>query len=125
MEKDDFMKKLGSDNGFTILEVMIAVVILTLSLLMLLNMAMIAVEGNDWSNKATLSTQLLQEKLEQLRTGMDLVDGHDTVSNISRNWTVTNTSSHLRRVDITASWMNKRGDSLHNNITAYIRTDSI
>ncbi len=119
------MKKISEIGGFTILEVLISVIILTLSLLMLLNMAMIALEGNDWSNKATRSTQLLQEKLEQLRTGMNLIDGRDTVSEIQRTWTVTSSANHLRRIDISAAWVNKRGDSLHNNVTAYIRTDSI
>ena len=54
------MKKIRSDEGFTILEVMVALIILSVSLLMLLHMAMIAIDGNDWSNQATRSTQLLQ-----------------------------------------------------------------
>jgi prepilin-type N-terminal cleavage/methylation domain-containing protein len=119
------MRKFTEDSGFTILEVLVAVIILTLSLLLLLNMAMIAIDGNDWSNQATMSTQLLQAKLEELRTGMDLTDGVDTVNNIRRSWAVYNTASHLRRIDIEAKWRNRRGDSLENTITAYIRTDSI
>ncbi len=119
------MEKIVDDSGFTILEVLVAVIILTLSLLLLLNMAMVALEGNDWSNQATMSTQLLQEKLEELRTTSHLVDGLDTVNNIQRTWAVYNTSSHLRRVDMTASWHNRAGSLLQNNMTAYIRTDSI
>jgi len=118
------MKKFIENSGFTIMEVMVAIVILTLSLLLLLNMAMVALEGNDWSNKATASTQLLQEKLEELRTGMNLSSGIDTVNSIERNWQITVAANHLRRVDITASWRNRHGDVLQNNITAYIRTDS-
>jgi prepilin-type N-terminal cleavage/methylation domain-containing protein len=120
------MNKIVENDGFTVLEVMIAVIILTLSLLLLLNMSMVALDGNDWSNRATMSTQLLQEKLEELRTAADFLNtGIDTVDNIQRSWTVTNTANHLRRVDITASWRNRRGDLLSNNMTAYIRTDSI
>ncbi len=119
------MKKLRTEEGFTILEVMVAIIILSVSLLMLLHMAMIAIDGNDWSNQATRSTQLLQEKLEELRTGMLLTNGVDTVDNIARTWTVSNSSSHLRRVDITASWQNRRGDMLNNTMTAFIRTDSL
>ncbi|UCD17256.1 MAG: prepilin-type N-terminal cleavage/methylation domain-containing protein [Candidatus Zixiibacteriota bacterium] len=119
------MKKCNNESGFTILEIMVAIIILTMSLLLLLNMAMIAIDGNDWSNQATQSTQLLQEKLEELRTGMNLTSGIDTVNNIERNWTVTNPSNHLRKIDITASWQNRRGDILQNTITAFIRTDSL
>jgi Tfp pilus assembly protein PilV len=119
------MRKLKNTEGFTILEVMISIIVLTLSLLLLLNMAMVAMDGNDWSKRATMSSQLLQEKLEQLRTGDDLTGGSDVINNIRRNWTVSTAANHLRRVDIEASWCNRRGDSLHNSITAYIRTDSI
>ncbi len=119
------MQKLSQNNGFTLLEVMVSMVILTLSLLLLLNMAMIAMEGNDWSNHATASTQLLQEKLEQLRTDMVLANGSDTIGSISRSWQVYSVANHLRRIDITASWINQRGDVLQNSMTAYVRTDSI
>ena len=119
------MRNVISESGFTILEVMVAMIILSMSLLLLLNMAMIALDGNDWSNQATQSTQLLQEKLEELRTDMNLSSGIHTVNNIEREWRVTASASHLRRVDITASWLNRRGDVLQNSITAFIRTDSL
>ena len=119
------MIRITKDTGFTVMEVMVSVIILTLSLLLLLNMAMIALEGNEWSNKATASTQLLQEKLEDLRNDYNMSSGIDTVSNIERRWQITKEASHLRRIDITASWQNRRGDILQNAITAYVRTDSI
>lgn len=118
-----FMKKLRTQKGFSILEVMVSVLILTMSLVFLLNMAMVALEANDWSNKATLSTQLLQEKLEELRTTMALSNGIDTVSTIERRWTVTSVNSYLRQIDITASWENSRGDTLNNSISTMIRTN--
>jgi Tfp pilus assembly protein PilV len=119
------MRKVTNDSGFTIMEVLISVIILTLSLLLLLNMAMIALDSNDWSNRATASTQLIQEKLEEIRTGMNLSDGVDTVNNIERNWQITKIANHLRQVDIIASWRDRRGQILQNTITAYFRTDSI
>ena len=117
------MKKLRKEEGFTILEVMVSMIILTLSLLLLLNMAMLALEGNDWSNKATASTQLIQEKLEELRTDKNLDDGSDTLNGIAREWKVSTVANHLRRVDIVASWQNQEGNTLENSMTAYIRTN--
>lgn len=116
------MKKIKANDGFTILEVMVSVLILTLSLVLLLNMAMVALQANDWSNKATLSTQIIQEKLEEIRASLNLASGVDTVSNVQRAWKIDSVSTHLRRVNIVASWINGRGDTLQNSMTTYIRT---
>lgn len=116
------MKKLKKNNGFSILEVMVSIIILTLSLVLLLNMAMVALSANNWSNQATMSTQILQEKLEELRTSMVLVSGIDSVNNMERAWVVDSVNSHLRRVNIEATWINDRGDTLSNSMTTYIRT---
>ncbi len=118
-----FMKKLRTQKGFSILEVMVSILILTMSLVFLLNMAMVALEANDWSNKATMSTQLLQDKLEELRTSLVLTSGIDTVSTIERRWRITNVNTYLRQIDITASWENSRGDTLHNSISTMIRVN--
>ncbi|MFH2035453.1 MAG: prepilin-type N-terminal cleavage/methylation domain-containing protein [Candidatus Zixiibacteriota bacterium] len=119
------MKYMTNNEGFTILEVLVSMLILSLSLLLLLNMAMVAMEGNDWSNNSTASTQLMQEKLEQLRTDMVLVSGIDTVDNIERRWRVTTVANHLRKIEITAAWHDRRGQELSNSLTAYIRTNTI
>nr|MBN2276894.1 prepilin-type N-terminal cleavage/methylation domain-containing protein [candidate division Zixibacteria bacterium] len=119
------MKKIVANNGFTIMEVLVSIIILTLSLLLLLNMAMVALEGNDWSNRATESTQLLQQKLEELRTGTNITSGIDTINSIQRTWNVSTVADHLRKIDITASWRNRSGDLLQNSLAAYVRTDSI
>jgi len=119
------MKRITKTEGFTVLEVLVSLIILALSLLLLLNMAMVAMDSNVWSNQATASTQLLQEKLEELKTGYNVASGIDTVGDIMRNWQITNVGSHLRRIDITASWVDRRGDTLQNSIRSFFRTDSI
>ena len=118
--------KLHKETGFTILEVMIAMIILSISLLLLLNMAMIALDGNDWSNKTTIATQLLQAKIEQLRSDFNnLSNGNDTVSGLTRTWTVTNAGNNLRKVDVSITWENIRSEEVTNTMTTYIRTDSL
>ncbi|HHI02047.1 MAG: hypothetical protein DRP51_03235 [Candidatus Zixiibacteriota bacterium] len=119
------MKKLKKNDGFSILEVMVSIIILTLSLVLLLNMAMVALTANNWSNQATMSTQILQEKLEELRTTMILANGVDTVNNIEREWQIDSVNNHLRRINIAATWINDRGDTLNNSMTTYIRTPFI
>jgi prepilin-type N-terminal cleavage/methylation domain-containing protein len=119
------LRKLLNQKGLSMLEVMISMGILSISLLMLLNMAMVALDANDWSNKATMSTQLIQDKLEEIRTGLNMDDGIDTVNNVERVWTVDSVGSHLRRVNIVTSWENNRGDTLQNSIRTFVRTNTL
>ncbi len=120
-------KALKNQRGVSLLEVMVAMVLTSFSLLMLLNMAMIALDGNDWSNKTTVATQLLQEKLEQLRGGgmAALKSGSDTAQGLSREWRVSSAGSHLRKVDVEVNWTDIKAEEHSNTLTAYIRTDSV
>ena len=119
------MKRIQNQNGITLLEVLIAMIILSLALLVLLNMAMVALDGNDWANNTTVATQLMQEKLEQLRGDVNPTGGADTVGDVSRTWSVTPVSSHLRRVDVSVNWHDISGTAKTNSLTSYIRTDSV
>ncbi len=118
-------RRLSKETGITILEVMIAMIILSISLLLLLNMAMVALDGNDWSNKTTLATQVLQEKIEQLRNTTTLSGGSDSAGGIARSWTITNLGSHLRRVDVQVTWKDVRKKTMTNSMSAVIQTDSV
>lgn len=120
-------KSIQNQRGITLLEVLVAMIILGFSLILLLNMAMVALDGNNWSNNTTITTQLLQEKLEQLRTlrNTALASGHDTAQGFTRTWTVTNLGSHLRQVDVQIKWEDFRQNTHNNSIMAILRTDSI
>jgi len=83
--------RINNESGITILEVLIAMIILSMALLVLLNMAMVALDGNQWSDRTTVATQALQQKLEQMRSDVagGLNDGIDTVGGMIRKWTVS------------------------------------
>ena len=120
------LKRLSGPHGFTILEVLVAMIILGMSLLLLLNMAMVALDGNDWSNKTTVATQLLQEKLEQLRSKtVKLESGYDSPERLERVWTVTNAGNRLKKVEVVITRTDIRNRTVSNTITTYIKTDSI
>jgi Tfp pilus assembly protein PilV len=121
------LRKRLDERGITLLEVMIAVLVLTVSLLMLLNMAMVALGGNDWANKATLASQLVQEKLEQLRATSSgtLTDGSDSVNGLARSWDISYAGNHLRRAAVTVQWQDLKGESHTASLASLIRTDSI
>jgi Tfp pilus assembly protein PilV len=117
--------RLKNENGTSLIEVLVALIILSFSLLILLNMAMIALDGNDWSNKTTLATQMLQQKIEQIRASANFTNGSDTASGIVRTWTITNAGSHLRQVDVSVLWQDMQARERTNTITAWVRTDSV
>lgn len=118
------MCKLKSQKGISMLEVLIAMIILSMALLVLLNMAMVALDGNYWSDRTTVATQMMQQKLEQMRADVaaGLTSGEDTVDNIARKWTVTNVGSHLRQIEVQAVWLDLRQHERTNTVTALIRT---
>jgi len=118
-------RKLQTSDGITILEVMIAMIILSISLLLLLNMAMVALDGNDWSNRTTVATQVMQQKLEELRASGSLTSGSDASGGVSRTWSVTNAGSHLRNVQIAVQWTDVRSRTHVDSMTALVRTDSL
>jgi type II secretion system protein I len=117
--------KCNNNSGLTLLEVLISMVIMSISLLILLNMAMVALHGNDWSNKTTIATQVMQEKLEQLRSEISPASGSDTTSGVVRQWTVSNAGSYLRKVDITVTWKDISSKVKTNSLVSYIKTDSL
>lgn len=116
-----------NQRGITLLEVLIAMVILGFALLVLLNMAMVALDGNDWSNKTTAATQLMQDKLEQLRTVKDIgmKSGSDTAGGFTRRWNVTSVGDHLQQIDVEIEWEDVRSKKMLNRMTAVVRTDSV
>lgn len=117
-------KKIRRQDGMSLLEVLISMVILGIALLMLLNMAMISLTSNDWSKNATIVTQTMQQKLEELRNTPMPQSGYDTLNGIQLKWDVTKTSDHLRQVDMEASWNDMVSDNKSMNISSFIKTDS-
>jgi prepilin-type N-terminal cleavage/methylation domain-containing protein len=55
------------DNGFTLLEVMIALTVLSFALLSLVSMAATVIRGNVFSNKVATATTLAQDEMERIK----------------------------------------------------------
>lgn len=65
------------DNGFTLIEVLIAIVILSVGLLGMASLTVGIIKGNKFSNEVTMATTLAQDKMEDVRR-----EGYATVGNI-------------------------------------------
>ncbi len=111
------MKLLRNSKGFTLLEILMAVIILSISLLALAGLMSLTTRNNSYGNHVTEAATFAQDKLEELRavpwanivTGNDLRKG-STGINYSRNWNVApNAADSLRTVTVTINW-NDRTD---------------
>ena len=119
------IRRISNESGISLLEVLIAMIILSMALLVLLNMAMIALDGNDWSNNTTVATQLMQQKLEQIRSTQDFSNGADTAEGMIRQWQISNAGAHLKKAQVSIVWEDVRANRMTNSMSAFIKSDSI
>lgn len=114
-----------NEQGITLMEVMIAMIILSVALLMLLNMAVVALDGNDWSNRTTTATQMMQERLEQLRNDVDGAEsGTETVDGVICEWNVTDGGAYLWQVEIKVQWNDVRNKTHRDSLTSFLKADA-
>lgn len=114
------MKLLKESKGFTLIEVLIALVILSISLLGLAGLMVMTTKNNAWGSHMTEAATFGQDKLEEfmVTSWANIVSGSDlktgaTGVNYTRTWTVvadgTNT---LKTVTITLNWIDKISHSI-------------
>jgi type IV pilus assembly protein PilV len=124
------MGQLKDIKGFTLLEVMIALVILAVGLLGLASLQIMAIKGNSYGQQLTVASTLAQNQLEQLRrsTGA-LANGNDTVTDqngitYTRQWNVAanQPQSGMNTVVITISWIGPIGQGGEASRSINIRT---
>ena len=104
------MNKIANSSGFTLIEVMIAIFILTVGLLGAAGMAATVINGNAFSKEITTAAMLAQDKMEELRTvdWNGLQDGNDTISGsqgirYQRTWTVAPTGT-MKAINLAVNW---------------------
>ncbi|UCD71560.1 MAG: prepilin-type N-terminal cleavage/methylation domain-containing protein [Syntrophobacterales bacterium] len=104
------MKRFKTSRGFTLLEMLIALTILSVALLGLGQMMLLSIRGTSFGNKVTEATTFAQDKMEELRTvdWNGLEDGNDTISGsqgiqYQRAWTVVPTGI-MKTINLAVSW---------------------
>jgi len=104
------MKLFKTSKGFTLLEMLIAMTILSVALLGLGQMMLLSIRGTSFGNKVTEATTFAQDKMEELRTvdWNGLQDGNDTISGsqgirYQRTWTVAPTGT-MKAINLAVNW---------------------
>ncbi len=112
------MKKFKKSMGFTLIEVLISLVILSLSLLALAGLMVITTKNNSFGNYLTEAVTLAQDKLEELRAinWNNIVSGADTKKgatqiDFNRSWNVS-TNGSIKTIEITVDWNDKTNHSI-------------
>ena len=108
-------------SGFTLIEVLVAISLMSIALLGFASVGVNAIRDDSFSRKTNVALALAQAKLEQLRslpysnsqwtsgshTESDLDEDGNADGEYTRSWVVTldyNGHSGLRRVSVTVSW---------------------
>jgi prepilin-type N-terminal cleavage/methylation domain-containing protein len=108
-------------KGFSLVEVMIAMLILAIALLALAGLMVTTTRNSSFGGHMTEASTFAQDKLEQLRvspwtgvaTGNDTLQGSTGIT-YTRNWAVTpNADGNQRWVSITLTWTDPTKNSNH------------
>lgn len=114
------MKNKTNNNGFTLIEVMTAITILSVGLLMLLPMMVVSIQANDLAQDFTDSSMLIKQKMEELKGMSNPVSGVDSVGTAQRIWTVVNAENNLKQLLVDITWVDKDGHVRSNRMMSYM-----
>lgn len=113
-------REMSGENGFTLIEVLIAISIFAIGLLAVAALQITAFRSNRVGDELTKATMLAQMQVEALK-GADFnsatlvagnyVDANNPIDEtganggrFTRTWTITNNTTFSRRVDVTVGW---------------------
>lgn len=108
------MQSIRSSDGFTLMEVLVAMVLLTVGLLGVANLTVGIIKGNSYSKNVTSATVVAQQQIEQAQrigyTNANSLAGSATVSmggtSFTRATTVSNSTpaANMKTVTVSVSW---------------------
>ena len=114
------MKYLIKSPGFTLIEILVALVILSVSLLALAGLMITTTKNNSFGGRMTEAATFAQDRLEELRAirWEDISEGVNTDQksgstgiSYTRDWNVATTGS-LKTITITIGWQDKANHSI-------------
>jgi len=119
------MRRLRSSRGFTLIEVVVAIVMLTFGVLASASLTAALMRSNRGVTNRTRAVETLRLKVEDLQSQQysEIVTGSDTATiggiTFTRGWTVTPDSpaANLKTVTLTVTWGDRQGNHTISNQT--------
>jgi type IV pilus assembly protein PilV len=113
------MNCLLKTRGFTLIEVLVALIILSVALLALAGLMVRTTRNNSFGGHMTEAATFAQDKLEELKAvswvaiipGSDLKAGSNGID-YARSWNVT-TSDKLKTITMTINWNDQTSHSIN------------
>jgi prepilin-type N-terminal cleavage/methylation domain-containing protein len=105
----------SAEDGFSLLEVMVSLVILATGLLMMIPMMITSMKGNVFADMTTRAAHHIQAKIEEMKNTHQFTSGSDSPEGMTRRWTVEDCGPNLKKITVRLNWLDK--DSLeHENV---------
>lgn len=101
------LQRLMDPQGYSLIEVLIASVVLAIGLLGVAGMQVTAIKGNSYGHGVTQATFFAQDMIEQLKNSTDIsaeVNGNDTSGVYNRAWQLQAATGNARLVTVTVTW---------------------
>ena len=107
-------------KGFTLIEILIALVILSIAFLALAGLMVQTTKNNSFGGRMTEAATFAQDKLEELRASswVAITPGSDKINSdytrgmdYTRNWNVV-TNGNLRTITVTINWTDQMNHSV-------------
>jgi prepilin-type N-terminal cleavage/methylation domain-containing protein len=114
------MRRGKKNTGFTLIEVMIGMVILSVGLLMLLPMMVVSMQANDFARGYSEASMMIKEKMESLKNMSNPTSGTDSVGTAARTWVVTDAENGLKQLVINVTWVDRDGKVRSNSMMSYM-----
>ena len=108
------MNKIANNNGFTLIEVLVAMVILTVGLLGTAALIIGIINSNKLSNRISTATVLAQDKMEDIKrlgydSAADDTEDYNSISNYPLYKRITqvtagNPAAGMKKIVVTVYW---------------------
>lgn len=104
-------------------EVMAGMILLAVGLLLLMPLMVVSMRGNEVARGSTDSSMLIREKIEELKNVANPVSGTDTTGALVRQWTITDVSTNLKKLQVRVDWTDQDGRPRANSMITYMMVE--
>ena len=98
----------NNEKGFSLLEVLISIVVLSVGLLGVANMQVVAIRVNDNANQMTQATTLTQDKVEELMAKQfdTMTSDENEKDGYTLQWQVDDNADGTKTINVNTTWVN-------------------